>query len=246
MIVLGAVPGPGELLTALLGGLVSFLAPCVLPLVPGYLSAVSAVSADRLGEPGNARRVVASSLPFVAGFTAVFVSLGVAATVVGNGVFRDQFLLEKVSGFVLVVVGLAFMGLLPWPERLLGAGLLESARSRGSRLLLGGAFAVCAAPCIGPVLGSILILASAKDTALEGAILLFAYSAGLAIPFVIVGAAFTRTMGAFRWLRDHYRAIQFTGGLVMVVLGLLLFFGRFYPLRIYLNRALEWIGLDSF
>jgi cytochrome c-type biogenesis protein len=243
---IGVLPGPGELLAAFLGGLVSFLAPCVLPLVPGYLSAVSAVSADRLGEPGNARRVVLSSLPFVAGFTAVFVSLGVAASVIGNGVFRDQFLLEKVSGLILVVVGLAFMGLLPWPERLLGAGLLESARSRGSRLLLGGAFAVCAAPCIGPVLGSILVIASAKDTALEGGILLFSYSAGLAVPFVIVGAAFTRTMGAFRWLRDHYRAIQFAGGLVMVVLGLLLYFGRFYPLRIYLNRALERLGLDSF
>jgi cytochrome c-type biogenesis protein len=243
---IGVLPGPGELVAAFLAGLVSFLAPCVLPLVPGYLSAVSAVSADRLGEPGNARRVVVSSIPFVAGFTAVFVSLGVAASLIGGGVLRDQFLLEKISGFVLVVVGLAFMGLLPWPERLLGAGLVESARGRGSRLLLGGAFAVCAAPCIGPVLGSILILASAKGTALEGGILLFAYSAGLAVPFVLVGAAFTRTMGAFRWLRDHYRAIQFTGGLVMVILGLLLYFGRFYPLRIYLNRALERFGIDSF
>jgi cytochrome c-type biogenesis protein len=243
---IGVLPGPGALVAAFLGGLISFLAPCVLPLVPGYLSAVSAVAADRLGEPGNARRVVSASLPFVAGFTTIFVSLGVAASLIGNGVLRDQFLLEKISGFVLVVVGLAFMGLLPWPERLLGAGLIESARSRGSRFLLGGAFAICAAPCIGPVLGSILVLASANGTALEGGILLFAYSAGLAIPFVIVGAAFTRTMGAFRWLRDHYRVIQFAGGLTMVVLGLLLYFGRFYPLRIYLNRALERVGIDSF
>jgi cytochrome c-type biogenesis protein len=121
---------------------------------------------------------------------------------------------------------------------------VQGARSRGSRVLLGGAFAVCAAPCIGPVLAAILVLAGSSDTALEGAALLAVYSLGLAIPFVLAGALFTRAMGAFRWLRDHYRAIQFAGGLVMVVLGLLLFFGRFYILRIYVNRALERIGLE--
>ena len=234
----------GEIPVALLAGFLSFLAPCVLPLVPGYLSAVSAVNADELGRPGTARRVVASSIPFVLGFTAVFVTLGVGASLLGGSLFRDQFLLEQIAGFVLVVFGLAFMGLLPWPERLVVAGLVRGARSRGSRVLLGGAFAVCAAPCIGPVLAAILVLAGSSETALDGAVLLAVYSLGLAIPFVLVGAAFTRMMGAFRWLRDHYRAIQFAGGLVMVVLGLLLFFGRFYVLRIYVNRALEWLGLE--
>lgn len=232
-----------ELPLALVAGFLSFLAPCVLPLVPGYLSAVSAVEADRLGEPGTARRVVVASLPFVLGFSAVFVLLGTAAALVGGSLTQDQFLLERISGFVLVVVGLAFMGLLPWPERLLGAGLVQGARRRGSPVLLGGAFAVCAAPCIGPVLASILVLAGNTGTVLEGAVLLAAYSLGLAIPFVLAGALFTRAMGAFRWLRDHYRAIQFAGGAVMVVLGLMLFFGRFYILRVYLNRAIEWLGL---
>ena len=242
----GALPASGELLTAFVAGLVSFLAPCVLPLVPGYLSAVSAVSADRLGEPGTARRVVVSSIPFFLGFTIVFVALGVAAAAIGSGLTTNQFLLERIAGFVLVVVGLAFMGLLPWPERLLGASLVETARSRGSRVFLGGAFAICAAPCIGPVLAAILVLAGSKGTALEGAILLFAYSVGLMVPFVLVAVAFTRAMGAFRWLRDHYRVIQFVGGLVMVVIGLLLFFERFYVIRIYLNRAFEWLGIEPF
>lgn len=233
----GAVP------VALLAGFVSFLAPCVLPLVPGYLSAVSAVDADKLGQPGNARRVVVSSVPFVLGFTAVFALLGVGASLVGGSVLGDQLLLEKIAGFVLVVFGLAFMGLLPWPERLLGAGLLEEARSRGSRVLLGGAFAVCAAPCIGPVLAATLVLAGSSDTVAQGAFLLVVYSLGLAIPFVLVGAVFSRSMGAFRWLRDHYRAIQIGGGAVMVALGLLLFFERFYWLRIYFNRALDALGL---
>ena len=229
---------------AFVAGLVSFLAPCVLPLVPGYLSAVSAVDAERLGDRGTARRVVVSSLPFVLGFTAIFVLLGVGAALVGGRLVSNQFLLERVAGFVLVVFGLAFMGLLPWPERLLGAGLVQGARTRGSRFLLGGAFAVCAAPCIGPVLASILVLAGSSESALEGAALLAVYSLGLAVPFVLAGAVFTRAMGAFRWLRDHYRAIQFVGGAVLVALGLLLFFERFYVLRVYLNRFLEWLGLE--
>ena len=229
---------------AFLAGLVSFLAPCVLPLVPGYLSAVSAVDADKLGHPGNARRVVVASVPFVLGFTAVFVLLGVGAALVGGRLLSDQFLLERIAGFVLVVFGFAFMGLLPWPERLLGAGLLQGARSRGSRLLLGGAFAVCAAPCIGPVLAATLVLAGSSDTVAEGALLLAVYSLGLAVPFVLAGAIFSRAMGAFRWVRDHYRAIQVVGGAVMVALGLLLFFERFYVLRVYLNRFLEWLGVE--
>jgi cytochrome c-type biogenesis protein len=229
---------------AFLAGFVSFLAPCVLPLVPGYLSAVSAIDADRLGEQGAARRIVVSSVPFVLGFTAFFVLLGVGAALVGGWLLSDQFLLEKIAGFVLVVVGLAFMGLLPWPERLLGAGLLQGARSRGSRFLLGGAFAVCAAPCIGPVLASILVLAGSTESVAQGALLLGVYSLGLAVPFVLAGALFTRAMGAFRWLRNHYRSIQVAGGAILVALGLLLFFERFYWLRVYLNRFLEWVGVE--
>lgn len=230
---------------ALLAGFVSFLAPCVLPLVPGYLSAVSAVDADQLGQPGTSRRVVVASIPFVIGFTIFFVLLGVGASLVGGRLLGDEFLLEKIAGFVLVVFGFAFMRLLPWPERLLGASLLAGARSRGSRLLLGGAFAVCAAPCIGPVLAATLVLAGSSHTVVQGALLLAVYSLGLAIPFVLAGALFTRSMGAFRWLRDRYAAIQVSGGAVMVTLGLLLFFERFYVLRVYLNRALDSVGLQG-
>lgn len=229
---------------AFVAGMVSFLAPCVLPLVPGYLSAVSAVDADKLGQPGTSRRVISSSVPFVLGFTAFFVLLGVGAALVGGRVFANQFLLERIAGLVLVVLGLVLMGLLPWPERLVGASLLRQAKGRGSRFLLGGAFAVCAAPCIGPVLAAILVLAGSADTALEGAALLGVYSLGLALPFVLAAALFTRAMAAFRWFRDHYQAIQFVGGAIMVALGLLLFFERFYLLRVYLNRVLEAIGIE--
>jgi cytochrome c-type biogenesis protein len=233
----------GEIPLAFAAGFVSFLAPCVLPLVPGYLSAVSAVEADRLGEPGAARRVVRGSVPFVLGLTTVFVLLGAGAALVGLNSVENQFLLERIAGFVLVVFGLVFMELLPWPERLLGAGLVDGARRRGSSFLLGGAFAVCAAPCIGPVLGSILLLAGNSSTVAEGSLLLAVYAAGLAVPFVIAAALFTPAMGAFRWLRDHYTVIRVVSGLILVVLGLLLFFGRFWWIRVYLNRTLEWFGL---
>ena len=225
-------------------GFVSFLAPCVLPLVPGYLSAVSSVEAERLGEPGASKRVLLSSLPFAAGLVAVFVLLGAGAAALGLSFTRDQFLLEQVAGFVLIVFGLAFMGFLPWPQRLLGAGLVQDARRRGSGFLLGGAFAVCAAPCIGPVLGSILVLAGNSGTLWEGSVLLAVYALGLAVPFLIAAALFAPAMGLFRRVRDHYLAIRFVSGLVMVALGALLFAGEFWRLRVYLNRFFETLGLS--
>jgi cytochrome c-type biogenesis protein len=225
-------------------GFLSFLAPCVLPLVPGYLSAVSSVEAERLGEPGSSRRVVRSSLPFVAGLVAVFVLLGAGAAAIGLSFTEDQFLMEQIAGVVLIVFGFAFMGLLPWPQRLLGAGLVQDARRRGSGFLLGGAFAICAAPCIGPVLGSILVLAGDSDTVWEGSLLLAVYALGLAVPFLIAAALFVPAMGLFRRVRDHYVAIQFVSGLILVALGALLFAGEFWRLRVYLNRLLDALGIS--
>ena len=144
-----------------------------------------------------------------------------------------------------VAVGFAFMGLLPWPERLVAPGLLSGARRSRSNVLLGGAFGVCAAPCIGPVLASTLALASNTSTVAQGSVLLLAYSAGLALPFLVTGVAFSQAMGAFRWLRDRYRAIQIGSGATLVALGLLLFFDRFWWLRVGLNRALRAVGLSS-
>src|SRR6478672_8885010 len=151
-------------------GFVSVITPCVLPIVPGYLSALSGVEANRFGESGVARRVVTSSLPFVA--------------------------------------------LLPVPERILAPGLLGGARRSGSGFLLGGAFAVCAAPCIGTVLAAVLVLASDTGTVVKGAVLLAAYALGLAAAFLLAGIAFARAMGAFRWLRDRYHVIQVVSGAI--------------------------------
>jgi cytochrome c-type biogenesis protein len=235
--VLGRIP------VAFLAGFVSIITPCVLPLVPGYLSAVSAVEANRLGQPGAARRVALSSLPFIAGFTVVFVVLGAGAAALGSVLSSDR--QAELAGLVLVALGLTFVGLLPWPERVLAPGLLSGARGRGSSTLLGAAFAVCAAPCIGTVLASILVLASDTGTVLRGAVLLAAYSAGLGLAFLLAGIAFAQAMGAFRWLRDQYHVIRVVGGLMLVALGLLLFFHRDWWLRVFLNRLLEGVGLGN-
>jgi cytochrome c-type biogenesis protein len=227
---------------AFAAGILSVLTPCVLPLVPGYLSAISAVEAGRIGERGSARRVLAASAPFVLGFTVVFVALGAGAAAVGS--LLDKRLQAQFAGFLLVVIGLAFVGLLPYPERVVAPGLLTGARRRGSNVLLGGAFAVCAAPCIGAVLGSILVLAGSVGSVARGVVLLTAYSAGIAAAFVAAGLAFGKAMSSFRWVRDRYRVIQVAGGLTLVALGLLLFFGRYWWLNVALNRALEALGLD--
>jgi cytochrome c-type biogenesis protein len=232
-----------KLPVAFLAGLLSVITPCVLPLVPGYLSAVSAVEVDRLGERGVARRVVVASIPFVLGFTAVFVLLGAGAAAVGSAV--DKRSQVQIAGFVLVVLGLAFLGVLPWPERAVAPGLVTRARSTGSRALLGGAFAVCAAPCIGTVLASILVLASSTGTLLRGVVLLVAYSLGLAAAFVAAGVAFAHAMRAFRWVRDHYAVVRGVSGATLVALGLLLFFNRDWWLRVALDQVFTRVGLGS-
>jgi cytochrome c-type biogenesis protein len=226
---------------AFLAGLVSFATPCVLPLVPGYLSAVSGREAGAGG-----RRVLVASLPFVAGFTVVFVALGAAAALAGGLVGENRRLLLSIAGLLVVVLGLAFMGLLPFPflDRLAAPGLVEDARSSGSTALLGAAFGVCAAPCIGPVLGSILALAGESQTVVEGTLLLLVYSVGLALPFLVVALGFGRVLNAFRWLRDRYGVFRTISGALLVALGLLLFFDRFWWLNVAVNRVFEAVGID--
>ena len=228
---------------AFLAGFASVITPCVLPLVPGYLSALSGIEGGRLSERGAARRVVAASTPFILGFTVVFVVLGAGAAAIGN-VFSQRAQTE-IAGFVLVVLGLAFVGLLPWPDRAMAPSLLQHARRRGSKALLGGAFAVCAAPCIGTVLASILVLASSSGTIARGVVLLVAYSLGLGAAFVVAGIAFAHAMRAFRFVRDHYAVVRGASGVVLVALGLLLFFNRDWWLRVALDQVFTRIGLGS-
>jgi cytochrome c-type biogenesis protein len=225
----------GQLAAAFLAGVVSVAAPCVLPLVPGYLSVVA-------GGAPTPRRILAGSVPFILGFTLVFVVLGAGAAALGS-VLAPQRRIE-LAGLLLVVFGLAFAGLLPWPERMVAPGLVARARN-GSNALLGAAFAVCAAPCVGAVLGSVLALASATGTVARGIVLLTAYSLGLAAAFLLLGVAFARALGGFRLLRDNWRYLRVASGLTLVVLGLLLFFHREWWLYVGLRRLLDAVGLGE-
>jgi cytochrome c-type biogenesis protein len=214
-------------------GVVSFCTPCVLPLVPAYLSAISI-------RPGGPRRSLAAALPFVIGFSAVFIVMGVLAGLAGGTLADHREQLSKLSGIVIVAMGLAMLGLLPLPllDRTM-APAVEPARRSGSPLLLGGAFGLCWTPCVGPVLAALLALASSSRTAGSGAALLAAYSAGLAVPFLAAGVAFGKLMGAARSLRDHYDAVRLVSGCILVAVGLAMFFDRMYVVNALVNRVAQ-------
>ena len=233
------------ILAALAAGVVSFLSPCVLPLVPGYLSTVSGVSAAELGSAGW-RRVLGPSLLFVASFSAIFMLLGLTATGLGSVLSENKALLTKISGALIVTMGVLFVAS-PFVVRLNREwhvdALLERA-GRGGPIVAGAAFAIAWTPCIGPTLGAILSAAALSDSAGRGAFLLGVYSAGLAIPFLLTALAFSRATSAFAVVKRHYRAIVMAGGAVLIAMGVLIWTGEFFQLNIEAQRWLSDLGLD--
>jgi cytochrome c-type biogenesis protein len=233
------------ILAALAAGVVSFLSPCVLPLVPGYLSAVSGVSASEL-ESAGWRRVLGPSLLFVASFSAIFIVLGLTATGLGSTLQDHEQLLTKIAGALIVAMGLLFVSSL-FVTRLNREwhvdALLERA-GRGGPVVAGAAFAIAWTPCIGPTLGAILTAASLTDSAGRGAFLLAVYSAGLAIPFLLTAVAFSRMTTAFAVVKRHYQAIVASGGAILIAMGVLIWTGELTQLNIEAQRLLSELGLD--
>jgi cytochrome c-type biogenesis protein len=255
----------GSLLLAIpvaaLAGLVSFLSPCVLPLVPAYLSYVTGMSAaDLAAEPprvsdgpgaalaiearrasvGGGRRrskVLLGSILFVAGFSAVFILFGAAFGYAGAQLDAHQVLIDRIAGAVAVAMGLAFMGVLPGFQREFRFTRLPAVGLAGAPLL-GVAFGVGWSPCIGPTLGVVLGLAGNSATAGRGALLTTAYCAGLGIPFVLAGVGFRRALGAFAVVKRHYSWVVRGGGLLLIVVGVLLVTGEWNTLSIDLRDAL--------
>jgi cytochrome c-type biogenesis protein len=228
-------------------GFVSFISPCVLPLVPGYLSAVSGVSLAEMRQGERSlRRVLLPAVVFCLSFTAVFVALGMTATGLGSALQDSRGTLDKVAGVVIIALGVFFL-LTPFVPRLNREWRPEALISRagsGGPLVAGAAFAIAWTPCVGPTLGSILTAASIQDTVGEGAVLLLFYSAGLAVPFLLTALAFSRATAAFRWLRDRYLVVTAVSGLVLIGMGLLLLTGELTRLNSEAQRALQSIGLD--
>ncbi len=230
-------------------GFVSFISPCVLPLVPGYLSAVSGVSLTEIKDrERSTSRILLPAIVFCASFTVVFVVLGMTATSLGSVLRDSRGTLDKVAGVVIIALGVFFL-LTPFVDRFNREWRPETLISRagsGGPLLAGAAFAVAWTPCVGPTLGSILTAASVSDTVAKGGILLLFYSLGLAVPFLLTAIAFTRATAAFRWLRDRYLIITAVSGVVLITMGVLLFTGELARLNIEAQQALDSVGLNVF
>jgi cytochrome c-type biogenesis protein len=234
-------------LAALAAGLVSFLSPCVLPLVPGYLSTVTGVAVGDL-ESARWQRVLVPSLVFVAAFSVIFIMLGAGATAAGEVLRENRALLNKVAGVLMAAMGLLFVSTLfitrlnrEWhPQR-----LMERAGS-GGPLVVGAAFAIAWTPCVGPTLAAILTAASLSESAGHGAFLLSWYSAGLAIPFLATALAFSRMTTAFDVVKRHYPAIMATGGVILIAMGVLVYTGELFQLNIEAQKLLDRFGLNFF
>jgi cytochrome c-type biogenesis protein len=233
-VLLAAVAEPNEtvrsgalllaLPVAVLGGLVSFFSPCVLPLVPGYLSYVTGVTGTDLAEARRGRMVAGASL-FVLGFTAVFVSGGALFGYFGQTLQEHQDTLSKVLGVLMILMGVFFMGLMPWlTQREFRFHQRPTAGLVGAPLL-GALFGIGWTPCIGPTLATVLALAIDQASAGRGALLTVAYCLGLGLPFVLAAVAFRKALGAFGWIKRHYVWVMRIGGTMMIVTGLLLLTG---------------------
>lgn len=209
---------------ALLGGLVSFFSPCVLPLVPGYLSYVTGVSGADLADARRGRMVAGASL-FVAGFTAVFVSGGALFGYFGDTLQANSGPLTKVLGVLMILMGVFFMGLMPWMTQREFRIHRKPVTGLVGAPLLGALFGIGWTPCLGPTLSSVSMLAMDQGTAGRGAILTVAYCVGLGLPFVLAAVAFRKALGAFGWVKRHYAWVMRIGGGMMIVTGLLLLTG---------------------
>ena len=234
-------------LAALAAGLVSFLSPCVLPLVPGYLSAVSGVAPADL-EDADWRRVLVPSLLFVASFSAIFILLGLTATGLGSTLQEHRETLNKIAAVLIIAMGVLFAAS-PFIARLNREwrvdALMERA-GRGGPLVAGAAFAIAWTPCIGPTLAAILSAASLSDSTAHGGLLLAVYSAGLAIPFLATALAFNRMTTAFDAVKRHYAVIVAIGGIVLIAMGVLIWTGELFRLNAEAQRLLDDLGLNFF
>jgi cytochrome c-type biogenesis protein len=228
---------------AFAAGLISFLSPCVLPLVPGYISAVAG------GLPGDiqTRRVIGPSLAFIGSFSFIFIVLGLLGQRALHAALTGPTAL-KISGALIIAMGVLFIlaPLVPalareWHVK----GLMERA-GRGGPVLIGAAFALAWLPCTGPTLGAITTAAGTSNSAARGAILLAVYCAGLGVPFLITGFAFGTATTAFAVIKRHYPIVIGTGGAVLIAMGVLIWTGEFTQLNVTVSHWLQTLGLPNF
>jgi cytochrome c-type biogenesis protein len=237
-----------SLALAFAAGFVSFLSPCCLPLVPGYLATVTGVDPGRLSQPGVDPRIIVRSLVFVATFSLIFIVLGLSATLLGSFLLRNVSTLNTVAGVAIIAMGVLFVASI-WVSRLnrdfRPQALVERA-GRGGPVVAGAAFAIAWTPCVGPALGAILSLAATQQGTAKGGLLLAVYSAGLAVPFVLTAVAFNAATRGLGFFKRHYAAIQVGAGLVLVGMGVLVLSGELFTLNVEVQQFLDRYGLNFF
>lgn len=225
---------------ALLAGMVSFLSPCILPLVPGYLSYVTGLTGADL-EAHSRGRLLGGALLFVAGFTAVFVTAGVLLGGAGGFLLQHERGLQQILGVLTIGLGLVFLGVFPGSQRQLHLPARPAVGLAGAPML-GVVFGLGWTPCIGPTLGAVLSLSAIQGSAVRGGVLAVAYCFGLGIPFVLTALGFRRAMGAFTWVKRHYVWVLRLGGAMLVGIGILLVTGLWTDLTVALR---VWVSAFS-
>ncbi|MDF1727242.1 MAG: cytochrome c biogenesis protein CcdA [Sulfitobacter sp.] len=238
----GLVPA---MLVALLAGVISFLSPCVLPIVPPYLAYMSGVSLNDMSSEASARRkATIAALFFVMGLSTVFLILGFTASAFGAFFLQNQLLFARISGLVIIVFGLHFLGIFRIPfldqEARLDAG--DKGGSSFGAYILGLAFAFGWTPCIGPQLGAILSLAASEASVSRGTILLGVYAAGLGIPFLLAAMFITRAMGLMNRIKRHMKLIERVMGVLLIVVGVAMVTGAFTTLSFWLLETFPALG----
>jgi len=236
-----------SLLLAFAAGVVSFVSPCCLPLVPGYLATVSGTQPRELGRRFDPR-VLGRSAIFVGTFSLIFILLGLGATAIGSFLFDNQPTLNTVAGVAIIAMGVLFLASIAVPRlnrEWRPSGLIERA-GRGGPVVAGAAFAIAWTPCVGPTLGAILGLASTSTGTAQGGLLLGVYSAGLALPFLGTAVAFNAATRAFSFFKRHYGAIQGGAGVVLIVMGVLVLTGELFRLNLEVQQFLDCLGLNFF
>lgn len=237
------------ILAAFAIGFVSFVSPCVLPLVPGYLSAISgsSIAEIRAGEK-RLSRILLPALIFCLSFTVMFVALGMTATGIGSTLRDHQQTLNTIAGVMIILLGVFFIAT-PFVTKFNQDWRPEALITRagaGGPVIAGLAFAIAWTPCVGPTLAAILAAASTADTVGQGGLLLFFYSLGLAIPFLLMAMAFDKATVAFSWLRDRYLLITFISGAILILMGILILTDELTRLNSEAQQLLNSLGLDFF